>query len=325
MNGADLITKIQLNTLLQTTDSDYTSAVLYTEINDALTTKFEGPILDMRGGFWLQYQDTLLAAGQDRVRIPFRALKLSKVEIGTGAAGAISFNRLPECPEGQADIFQPPQGQTGAPQRMIIRDDQIMLQPPADNSGYTLRVWYYLRPSRITDPQNAEVYQGVLSGGTQRGRVSAINLATRALTVNALPFDQLLVTPIAITSAVQLVDVVHPNGWYSLPVVGATQSIAGTVITLTDTQDMSEIQIGDYVRVAEQTDWPPIPIDFHRCLADVTSIKILTQQHDFDKAGSLAGDVSGDLGRFAQIIAKRVQEEPIVLRAELPSLRRSRF
>jgi hypothetical protein len=85
---------------------------------------------------------------------------------------------------------------------------------------------------------------------------------------------------------------------------------------------MSSIQVGDYVRAADQSEWAPIPDDFHRCLADITSIKILIQRDFQQKAMGYAQDVNSDLSRFSSLINDRVQEEQQVPRAALPSLRR---
>lgn len=310
-----MLVKLRLNTLLEDTAVDYTDAVLLTELNDSLTTKFQQLVLDADSGYWLQTTTANTTTGQAMYRIPPRSIGLSKVEIvGVNAANA-SYCRLPRTTEGHSDMFQTTVGGVGTPQCFVTRGDQIVLLPTPDNSGYTLRISYYIRPSKLTPSQNTV-------SGTDRGRVTNINVSTRVITVNALPFDQSLTVPVAITSALQQVDVVHPNGWQELALVGATQTISGLNVTVGGTDDLSEIQVGDYLRAADQTDWAPIPVDFHRCLVDVASVKVLIQQDNQRKAAGIASDVNADIGRFSTLISQRVKEEPVTVRANLPFLRR---
>lgn len=315
MNTTELLAKLRLNTLLEDTAVDYTDAVLLTELNDSLTTKFQQLVLDADSGYWLQSTTVTTTVGQAAYRIPPRSIGLSKVEIvGVNASNA-SYCRLPRTTEGHSDLFQTTVGGVGTPQCFVTRGDQIVLLPTPDNSGYTLRISYYIRPSRLQVSQNNV-------SGTDRGRVLSFNTVTRAVLVNAIPFDQSLASPAAITSGVNTIDVIHPNGWQELAVVGSAQTFAGNIFTIPTDVDMGEIQVGDYVRASDQTDWPPIPIDFHRCLVDVTSVKVLIQQDNQPKAAGIASDVNADIGRFATLISQRVKEEPVTVRASLPFLRR---
>jgi hypothetical protein len=311
-----MLAKLRLNTLLEDTAVDYTDAVLLTELNDSLTTKFQQLVLDADSGYWLQTTTVNTTTGQAMYRIPPRSIGLSKVEIvGVNAANA-SYCRLPRTTEGHSDMFQTTVGGVGTPQCFVTRGDQIVLLPTPDNSGYTLRISYYIRPSKLTASQNSV-------SGTDRGRVLSINTSTRVALLNTAPFDMSLTVPAAITTGFQRVDVVHPNGWQELSLVQSTQTIAGGIsITFGGTDDLSEIQVGDYVRAEDQTDWPPIPVDFHRCLVDVASVKILIQQDNQRKAAGIASDVNADIGRFSTLISQRVKEEPVTVRANLPFLRR---
>jgi hypothetical protein len=317
VNTADLLVKVRLDSMTEDAATDYPDAVLIDELNAALTQKFEQLVIDSLSGYWMQYQDYPLTVGQIGIRVPSRAIKFSKLEIGVGSGTSTQWYAFPELSEAHMGVFQVPLNMVNAPMRYVLRGDQVQFVPPPDSTNYTVRVWYFIRPSKLVPPQNNDP----VTGGTDRGRITAINTAARTLTVNAIPFDQSLSAPAAITTATQKIDVVHRDGWHELAIVSATQTIGGSVITLTDTQDMSEIVLGDYVRAEMQTDWPVLPDDFHRALAGVTAMKVLIQQDYQAKAVSVASDVGGDLGRFTSTITKRVQEEPIVLRPYIPTLR----
>lgn len=314
MNNTELIAQVRLNTTIEDGALDYPEAVMLSEMNDALTTKFQQGIIDANQGYWVKNFVTTTVSGQSSVRIPARSVGLSKVQIGTGSPA--SYIRFHQVFEANADLYDSPLNTIGPPQAYVARSDQIVLMPPADGP-YSIRIFYYLRPSKLRTPQ-----LGLAGGQAERGRVTAINTSTRVITVNLVPFDMSLAVPAVITSGVQQIDVVHPDGWHELALVGATQTFSGLNITVGGTDPLTDIQIGDYVRVADQTDWPPLPDDYHRCLADVTSVKILTQQSNPQKGAQFGQDVSADLGRFGKLIAARVTEEPRTVRADLPGLRR---
>jgi hypothetical protein len=301
MRSDELIATVRMDTTDEDAHPDYTDARIIIELNDSFTTKFQRSIVDSRGQFWQQATLITPLANQTRIRLPARAIKLAKVEIGTGSGSATQYNDLLEITEDHASYYEAPAVTTGKPQWYVSRGDQLELVPVPDVGTYTIRLKYYIRPNRLVTSQSS-----TLGGAAaDRGRITAINTGARTLTVNALPFDYSLGTPAAIASASQTIDVVHPDGWHELALVGASQTIAGLVITVGGTDPLDRVAIGDYVRVAGQTDWPPIPDDFHRCLADITAAKILIQEANPDKAAGIVSDVNADFERFSALLTPR--------------------
>jgi hypothetical protein len=321
VNSAELIELVLLNCTFDTGDVDYTSAVILRELNTSLQTTFEAPVVQVREGYWCKPAIFTVTAGVSKYRIPARSAAggLEKVELGFGAIP--SWTKLDEVREEMASSFELAANQFGQPRYVVVRGDQIVVMPTPDSGTYQLRMWYYIRPSRLVTQQSTTLF-----AGTIRGQVSAVNPTTRTITVNVVPFDMEavaagVITPTAITSANQRIDVIHPDGWQEISLVGAPQTLAGSVFTVGGLDDMSEIQVGDFVRAAGQTDWPCIPEDFHRCLADTTSVKMLTQRNYVDKAGSFASSVNADIQRFESIIQPRIKAEAITINAPLPALR----
>lgn len=313
-----MLAVLRLNTQIEDTAPDYGDATMLRELNDALTTKFQRVVLDARRGYWLHYADYQLSAGTKSVRLPPRAASISKVQIAAGSPSSAEFVRLPQVDDGHSEVFEGARSTLGRPQCWFARGDRVHLSPAADSSGYWVRVWYYIRPNRLVAQQ--------LNGTTPRGRVTAVNTSTRVVTVDSIPYDQAAAAPnTAITSGSQLIDVVHVDGWHELALVGATQTYSGLNITVGGSDPLDEIAVGDVVRVADQSEWPPIPDDFHRCIVDVATVKLLIQRDYQGKAGGFAQDVGADMQRFGSIITNRVREEPRVVRAPLPSLRRRRL
>lgn len=290
----------------------YTQAIVLNELNDKLGSAFEDIVVKARAGYWLHEYVYTTVANVARYRIPARAIVggLEKVEIAAAASGQ-PFNKLEEIPQ---SIIQNYEGQSpGFPYVYTVQGDQVEIVP-VPTAGMALRLTYYIRPSRLVPSQSDP-------NGTQRGKITSIaSIGSRIVTVNALPFDQSLTVPAAITSALQSVDIVHPDGWHELSLVGATQTISGLNITIGGSDSLGDVQVGDYVRVADQTDWPCLPDDFHRALADCAAIKILYELHMLEKAQALELSNGYDLQRFKSLLQPRVKSDPKVI----PVMRRSR-
>lgn len=296
--------------------TDFTDARVLLELNDKLQTVFEDIVVKSRAGYWLHEYIYTTISGDADYRIPPRSVVggLEKVEIASVSTGP--YTKLSEIPSSEAQLYRSTQiGGSDTPYVFTVVGDlvEVIPTPPA---GYLLKLTYYIRPSRLQTSQSST--QG--GAAVDRGRITAVNTAARTVTVNVLPFDYSLTSPAAITSGTSTLDVVHPDGWHELSYVGATQTLSGTTITFTDSQDMTDILVGDYVRVADQTDWPCLPDDFHRCLADTVAIKILVMLALKDKADVLTENVGNDILRFKSLLVPRVKAEP----KSVPLMRRSR-
>lgn len=332
MNSAELIERVRRKVFMTSaTHPNFDDLTILQELNDTMTTLFERAIVETRSGYWLQTLDVAVTSGRSNYRLPPRACGFEKLEIGQGAPAR--FSSLHEVSEAHAALFERPSNQLGQPSAYVIRGDQIVLLPTPDNSSYTIRIYYYLRPSRLVLPQSVGV-GGV--GGTVRGTVTVVTPSTGVsadgVTVDTQPFNQELASPVAITFGNSpRLDIVHPDGWHELAVVsGLVTSLVGTAIGFTAGTfgpvgaGGSEVLLGDFVRSPEQTDWPCIPDDFHVCLADATAVRIMTSLNMSQKASMLASSVSADLTRFQSLIAARVKDEPKTIRAPLPALRGGR-
>lgn len=321
MNTTEMLAQLRLNCLLEDSAIDYPDTVLLREMSDALSTKFQDTIVGFRNGTWQASYFQPVTAGQARIRFDAPVTVVSKIEIGNGSSANyddINFMRLPLVSEGHSDLFEASYNGTGSPQAYVLRGNDIVLLPSPDNGGYVLRITYFRRPPRLFPSQNS-------LAGTDRGRVTAFSATLRTITVNALPFNMNQVTPAAVVSG-DRIDVVKSNGWFDSSLIHQPISNIGALtLTISGTQPMRDINVGDYVRSFGQSDWPMLPEDFHRCVVDVTTVKILVQRGYSQKATNFAGDVSADLQRFQSLYADRVREEPRIIRAPLSQLRRWRL
>jgi len=317
MNTTDMLAQLRLNCQIEDGAVDYPDSVLLREMSDALTTKFQDTIVGFRNGIWLTSYYDACVAGKKSYRIRQSSTVLSKVEIGIGSTSSLStidFSRLVKLEEGHTDLFEGAKSTTGTPVYYAIRGGDIVLFPTPDSTGFVLRVSHYRKPSTLT-PAQPLAY----------GNVNSVNASTAQIGVAVLPFDYSdPLNPVAVGGTVRI-DIVRTDGWFE-PIVGDVQAtVSGTTFTIITPCVLDSVVAGDRVRVYGQSEWPVLPVDFHRCVVDVASSKILIQRGYQQKAANFAGDVTADLTRFENLYGNLVREETRKIRAPLNVLRRARL
>jgi hypothetical protein len=290
--------------------TEYTNQVLFDEMNDRLRSVFSDAIISARSGYWLS---TVVFAGNvtyGSFRIPSRAAVggLESVEYLLNG----EYYHLRELSPREAAKWEVTSSSTvtGLPVGYWLDGEKVNLVR-APQSGVTIRLRYYLRPSLLVTSQSSTSSNSG-SAAAIRGRIDFVDNANKKVTVNTLPFDYSLTSPAAITTGAT-VDVVRPTGWHTPTIVSAVGTIVGNEITfagLTSDEFLQGVRLNDYVRVADQTDWPALPSDFHRMLADATAANILREMDLGSKAETISTVASADFTRFAKVIQPRVKSEP---------------
>lgn len=286
---------------------EYTDAELFNELNDRLRSVFSDTIVSARSGYWLT--TAIASSFQGGSRLPGRSVVggLESVEMLQNGV----YLPLQEVTPLEAAPWTSP----GTPWAYWCNNETIVLVPqPASN--VQLRLRYYVRPSLLVTSQSS-----TLGGaGVDRGRITAVDPTTRRVQVNVAPFDYSLAVPAAI-GASPIVDVVRPTGWFAPTLVStlgsqnnATDWTLNTSTTLSDGEFSDLVRVGDYLRVADQTDWPALPADFHRMLADAAAVNVLREMDLTDKADTLSTAASADFARFAKQIQPRVKSRPKKIR-----------
>lgn len=296
MNTDELLEVVR-STGIPTADLTFTTTRILREMTDMQKSLFEKLLIQPREGYLMYAAVMPTAAGVSYYRIPHRAAiqGAERIEIQIGT----KYGQLVKESIRNASQIEP---DTGVPRIYVMGSDSFQLYP-TPNAVYNLRVHFYIRPNNLVPQQSTAT-------GTDRGRITSIDTASLAVSLNAIPYNMLLATPAAITSA-DLVDVIRPNGSHEIVLGSAGQvGFIGTVMTFSAGTDISRVRIGDYVRAAEQSDWPQLPNEFHRTLADATAAGIWVAKGYQQKAQALAQKVQSDLGRYAEMLQPRVKDSP---------------
>lgn len=318
LNQTQLIKRVRRSAFLADGDTNYTDAVILEDLNDVQTQLYARSVIAADQGHWQVTDYTTLVANQRSYRLPARAVMGTTMRQQVTAVGAVDWWPMIDLSEADALRYEYSTYSTSpidAPMRKIVRGENWWPLPPVTvSSGYVVRTHYMIRPSRICAAQATPTTAGV---------ITAINSSTRALTVSAA------IASIAedgtsggnITTGTLSIDIIRVGGWHKVQWTGtATFSGSGLTITLasdasglSEANDLSDIAIGDVVRVADQTDWPAIPADYHRSLADATAAKILTARGMADRADELSqAYVVPDLQRFGDLLRPRDESSAFV-------------
>jgi hypothetical protein len=247
---------------------------------DCLLSKIVPEVLSAREDYFVTYQDFPITAGQAGYVIPYRAMygKLREVKVIRGTT-VVDLDR--KDLEDIRTIVQ------GSPQAFYMADDSVMLYPTPVITQDTLRLFYYIRPSKlVTVPECAQIT--AISGNQ-----ISITIPTGWATTNTF-------------------DLVRGRGRFDILAFDLTATaVASGTVTLTNAVP-STVQVGDFITLAEQTCFPYLPPEFHVALTEYSYAAALRSIGDAN--AQAASNEADKLIQAAQFpIKTRVDGEPKIL------------
>lgn len=289
MNTTELVAFTREEASLSDNSAEYTSAKLIELLNLQLRQVFEPLIADSRAGYWYHTLTRTLGAGNAFVRLPPRACALEQVDITNDG---VYWYPLKEALESEAQDWQREYHNAAIPQAYVVRGTSLVLVPAPLSTTAQIRVKVVVRPSKLYTPQ---------AGGT----VTAIDENTRTLTLTSLPTDG---NTLAQVSGSFICDVIEPRNCYELTLLDAECTVVDpTHVQIASGNSLARIEVGDVLRVAEQTDWPQLPESFHSLLASAAAITTCRQRDLAERSGVLTSQVSSGLQRLQAYLSPRVR------------------
>lgn len=260
-----------------------------------------------RAGYGVQYQTLTCVVGQQLYPVPSRAIGGTFEKLDILPPGQTKWKQLDRADVTGSEEIDQGTTKPGMPLRYVVEDGFVRLLP-SPSSALSIRFTFYIRPSQIVTSQCSTL------GGdaVDRGRITSIAaIASRQVTVNALPFDQLLAVPAALSTGVQRVDVVRPSGTFALAAFSLAQTFSGLVFTFGGTESLARVQVGDYVRVEDQADWPMgLAEESHEMVAIRTAMEIARDIGVEEKTSLLGALVQADLERYRNMRRPQVKSQP---------------
>jgi hypothetical protein len=295
VNTTELIAAVRVAGGLPSVDVTYTGARVLVELSEAQVEFFTRMPVESREGYLLKQYTVPTVAAQPYYRLPRRSVMQTAERVEIFESGR--WQPLGRLTTVEASAYSGTE--SGPPDAYTVRGDSLQLFP-TPSGVLTLRIHYYLRPSTLVLPQDdaegeAEGVKGLIEA------IAKVDASTWTLTLNDDPDDQLTAAAVA---EGDLVDIVRSD---TGDVVAVDLVRTGTGVT----GDASLAQVGDYLRAAGQSEWPQLPVDLHRTLADATAA-VIQLGKGMDPA-ALASKVQSDLERLFGIANPRVKDSPGVI------------
>ncbi len=241
-------------------------------------------IMSVREEFYVANKDHTVTASQAGYAIPSRASGMVLRDV-LWIEGTTITALLPVDPETITTTA------TGTPDGYYLEHNNVVLYPTPSTTSGTLRLRYFMRPSR-------------LAATTACAQVATIDSGTNTVTVSSIPSSWGTGT---------IVDFISANVPYSCHAIDQTISnVASTTITFSSLP--TNLAVGDWIALAEYTPIPQIPHEFQPVLSQMTVVKALEAIGDREGAAkaekALTDPENGMIASCLKLITPRVQGTP---------------
>lgn len=276
---SDLIDAIKLYAHVPTGNNTFTPANIVTLANDELQLPIMKQILSSRGGYYLTYRD-YPAAADGLFVIPGDAIAgaLANVELIQDTT-IVPVNVIEESEQFSTN------SPTSTSYGFFMRGNyvQILPTPPIGQA----RLWFFKRPSQLIQT-------------SQACQVTAV--AGAVITVASVPTT--------ITTGAD-VDVLGDQPPFNILGEREISSIVGTDITLDE--EVTGVEIGDWIALHNQTPIPQIPVEFRRLLSQRVVVMIYELQGYLDKKASAQKKLEELEAATFNLITPRVKSQTKVI------------
>lgn len=284
---SDLVASILRRCFAPSGQTTFTTAEILAISDELMLTDIVPDIMSVREEFFVFYEDEAIAANQLLYNIPARAVGMLLREIWlVDDDGETIDPNFPRIEPEQVKSLTP-----GTPEGFMLRNNSLMLVPPALTATKTLRKWFLLRPGSHVETSDAAV-------------VSAIDTVTNTVTVATIPSSW---------ATGDDFDIVRQDGGQEPLAIDQTSTlVTGSTITLPSLPDT--LRVGDYLSRAGETALPFLPAEYRIVLAQgvASEILALTNQPGADAAKKRYTELR-QMSR--KLITPRVQGEDRVIQA----------
>ena len=272
----ELLASIKRAAMMTASQVTFTDDDLLALADEELASDLIPLVLSVREDYWTYTQDYSTASGA--VRIPYRAAggKVRAASILDAQGNELPLTRIQ--PEEAARRFWAP--------AFYVAGNSLVFANRTGTTYPTMRVSFYLRPSKLTGIANV-------------CRVVAVDAATNTVQVNNLPdtFD-----------ASQLYDVMRSDPGFETIGFDLPATLTGNAITFATMP--TGIAVGDHVTLAGESAIPQLPAELHPVLATLVAARVLNATGDYEGEGTLRSKLSGMRKAALSVISNRADANP---------------
>lgn len=244
---ADLISSIDKRAFVPTSQLTFTDPDKLALANEELETWILPVIYQLREEYYVYCTDTALVAAQGSYDIPPRSFGLTVREVHLiNASGDIVRNLE------MVDANEICDYRSGEPNAFYLKNNKIVLDrtPNAANSR-SLRIWYALRPAKFVETSEA-------------AQVASFDAGAGTITVGTIP---------SAWATGDAFDISRQDGGLEpLALDSVSTLVSGSTITLSSIP--SDLRVGDWVSINDETPLCFMPPEFRQVLAQFVAARM---------------------------------------------------
>lgn len=291
LTSSKLVNSVRQRAMIPNDTSTYTDQDILDILNEEIDVGLLSTLMSLNEEHLVTYEDQNLERNKVRYKMPYRSVanKLRDVAIVGGdqrgshyELSRISLEELADYRNNYVtfdeDVF-------------YVEGNEIVLVQSDLRAGDHIRMYFYLRPNVIVTEDKV-------------GKITSIDRNTGVITVSNYPQT---------FSNLQQMDFVShrsPNKILSYDITPtSTDSVTKTMTFSTDLIP-EDLQIGDYLCLAEETPVPNLPTEMHPILAQRAAIFILEALGDTEGLANAEKKLKKMEEATMQIIDSRVEGAP---------------
>jgi hypothetical protein len=242
VNTSEIIAALKIKGSFPTSDDLFSDSDFLVLLNLSMNTDITAIMMKLNDEYLLATKDYTIAAGTT-YRLPTRVVTIRDITLFDGSGNITPLNRCFEEDRGS--------GKSGY---YIVRNS---IELTSDITSGTMRLKYFARPNKLVATSAC-------------GQIESINTVANSLVVTTAPST-------FVNGA--SVDLIQNNNPYDLLAMDTSiSSIAGTTLTFSSLP--TDLAVGDWVAIANQSPVPLAPEELHALLIQAALVTSLSSKKD---------------------------------------------
>lgn len=247
-------------------------------------------ITSIRQEFFVKSKNVPTVSGQAQYKIPYRAIGRTLRDIKLLDSSLSVVRSLPQVNEEEAHVYT--NAVSGDPRVFYVQGDKVVILPTPQSSAHYLQMIYELAPSSLVTTTSA-------------GTIATFNLTTGDVTID---------TAVDVLTSGLIMDIIDSKSGNTVKAEDITNgSVSGTSFSFTASDLPSDLAVGDYIALSNQTPVINLPTEAHQCLVQATICRILEAQGDVENLGYAQKSLDKKMKAAMMLLSPRVEgRTPVV-------------
>lgn len=250
-----LIASVKRRAQIPTNQNTFSNQDFLELANEEMAIGLVPSILELHEDYFLWEQDIELVSGQSNYRIPYRAAgnKLKDVYYVDNNNNLYELTRIgnDELAEYNGPFT------TGYIRAFRVQNNEVIIEPSINGYvGGKLRFLYFIRPNDLVIDEEG----GVITG---------INRTTGSITLASLP------KAYSVSQKYDFIQSTSPHVHLEIDLSAVSINSAQKSLTFDPASIPEDLEIGDYLCLAQESIVPQVPTDLHVVLAHRTAARCL--------------------------------------------------